>query len=189
MLRYIPGILLVQLVTAVLLWLNVDAPIRVLLVQFGVPAVLVTIVTGLWFASIARADAERLNAKLRLRHAQEKEKLVVGLERDKARVRLQSEKDMRRHEKRVGRKAGFKVTLAFAAAAFAGVLMLITELITFGLMTITTALGGMGGYLYRGRQSHDVKLPNTDHSVSAFDADETFAELPPPPKSLPDNSK
>jgi len=188
MLRYIPGVLLVQLVTAVLLWVNVEAPFRALLIQFGLPAILITIVTSLWFASIARGDAERLNAKLRLRHAAEKEKLVVGVERDKARVRLQSEKEMRKHEKRVGRKAGFKVTLAFVGATLAGLLMLITELFTFGLMTITTALGGMGGYLFRGRQRHDVKFPHSRSATQSIDADETFAELPPPPKSLPDQS-
>jgi len=187
MLRYIPGILLVQLVTAVLLWLNFDESPRAIALHFGAPALLITLVTSLWFASIARADAERMNAKLRLRHAKEKEKLAVNVERDKARVLLKSQKEMRRHEKSVGRKASFKVGLAFVGVTIAGLIMLITELFTFGLMTLTTALGGMGGYLFRGRHVTDT-INRDQHIPDTIDADETFAELPPPPKSLPNDN-
>jgi len=35
--------------------------------------------------------------------------------------------------------------------AVAGVVMIITELITMGMMTLTTAGGALGGYLFRGK--------------------------------------
>jgi len=152
MLRYIPGILLVQCVTVVLLW------------------------------------AERFNAKLRVKHAEEKEKLAVNVERDKAKILLKNQKEMRRHEKSVGRKASLKVGLAFMGATLMGVLMIIVEMFTFGLMTITTALGGMGGYLVRSRQVHDVNNANPDVGYNSTDVDATFSELPPPPKALTDES-
>jgi len=184
MLRYLPGILLVQVVTAILLWVNLDATPRDLAIQFGVPAVLMTLVTGLWFASIARADAERANTKIRLQHAREREKIQISAEKSKARIMEQTQKDIRKHEKRVNRKAGFKVSLAFIGASAMGVLMLIIELFTFGLMTIMTTVGGMGGYLIRARQTHDVnKLPR-ENSGNVIKVVEHVPELPTPDEQI-----
>jgi len=67
--------------------------------------------------------------------------------------------------------------------------MVVIELFTFGLMTIMTALGGMGGYLVRARQSHDVNNPTAMNHDGNIDVDEGFTELPPPPKQLPDDIK
>ncbi len=185
MLRYLPGILLVQVVTAVLLWVNQSSTPDELIVQFGIPAAFISVVTGFWFASIARADSERLNAKLRVQHAQEREKLSVNAEKTKARILEKSHKEIRKQEKRIGRKAGFKVTLAFVAASAAGVLMLIIELFTFGLMTIMTTAGGLGGYLIRARQTYDANKSPEPDSALIIDAQEPLAELPPPPKTAP----
>ena len=187
--RYLPGIFLVQIVTAILLWVNLDASPRDLAIQFGIPALLITIVTGLWFASIARADAERINAKIRLEHAREREQIHVKAEKSKARILEKSHKEIRKQEKRIGRKASLKVGLAFMGATFAGIVMLITELFTFGLMTIMTTVGGMGGYLMRARQSYDANNSSREYSASEIDVDESFAELPPPPKEPPTELK
>jgi len=187
--RYLPGILLVQVVTAVLLWINLSATPHDMAIQFGIPALLITLVTGLWFASIARADAERANAKLRLEHARDREKLNVDAEKSKARILEKTNKEIRKQEKRIGRKANIKVGLAFFAATIAGVLMLIIELFTFGLMTIMTTMGGLGGYLMRARQTYDANNSTTSESDDVIDVNKTFAELPPPPESPPSDSK
>lgn len=187
MLRYLPGILLVQAVTAILLWVNLDASPRDLAIQFGVPAALITLVTGLWFASIARADAERANAKIRVQHAKEREKLQVNAEKNKARIMEQTHKEIRKQEKRIGRKASFKVTLAFIGASAAGLLMLITELITFGLMTIMTTVGGLGGYLVRARQSHDANKPASNAPITIIDGDAQVTKLPSPVDQTPES--
>jgi len=189
MLRYLPGILLVQVVTAVLLWVSLGAAPREMAIQFGIPALLVCLVTGLWFASIARSDAERLNAKIRLEHAREREKLHVDAEKSKAKILEKSHKEIRKQEKRIGRIASLKVGLAFVGAIVAGLIMLITELFTFGLMTIMTTAGGLGGYLVRARQSYDANNSSPQDSVDVIDVDETFAELPPPPDSPPGELK
>jgi hypothetical protein len=155
--RYLPGILIVQIVTLSIFWVSLDASLvdspKTLLLQAGVPALLIALVTALWFASIARADAERMTAKLRVNHARDREKLQVNAERTKAKLREQAHKEIRKQERRVSRRANFKVGLAFTAATVAGVLMLLTEMLTLGLMTITTAGGAMGGYLLRWRQA------------------------------------
>jgi len=186
MLRFLPVILLVQLVTAILLWVNQDATPSDLAILFGVPALLITIVTALWFASIARGDVERANAKLQLEHAREREKLNVKAEKSKARIMEQTQKQIKKQEKRVNRKAGIKVSLAFIGTTAAGVLMLITELFTFGLMTIMTTVGGLGGYLVRGRQS--LAASNEDQR-DLIDVSEPKAKLPAPAKSAPSKLK
>lgn len=183
--RYLPGIFVVQLVTAILLWVNLDAAPRDLAIQFGIPALLICLVTALWFASISRADSERANAKIRLEHARDREKLHVNAEKTKAKIIEKTHKEIRKQEKRIGRKASLKVSLAFFGAIVAGIVMLITELVTFGLMTIMTTAGGLGGYLLRARQSYDANNSTGKQSSSLIDADETFAELPAPPKSPP----
>jgi len=182
--RYLPGILIVQVVTAVLLWVNLDATPRDMAIQFGIPALLICLITGLWFASIARGDSERANAKIRLQYAKDREQLHVNAEKSKAKIIEKTQKEIRKQEKRIGRKASLKVSLAFFGAAAAGVLMLITELITFGLMTIMTTAGGLGGYLLRSRQAYDVNNSTPTPSNRNFDIDETLRELPEPPKSL-----
>jgi len=110
MLRYLPGILLVQIVTAVLLWINLGSTPRDLAIQFGVPVLLITLVTGLWFASISRADAERLNAKIRLQYARDREQINVKAEKSKAKILENTQKEIRKQEKRIGRKASLKVS-------------------------------------------------------------------------------
>jgi len=189
MFRYLPGVFLVQAVTAILLWINLDASLPEFAVRFGVPTLLITLVTGLWFASIARAEAERLNTKIRVQHAQDREQINIKAEKSKARILEKSQKEIRKQEKRIGRKASLKISLAFFAATTAGILMLVIELFTFGLMTLMTALGGMGGYLVRARQSYDANNSATTDNVGKIDVDEVFSELPPPPESLPSDIK
>lgn len=189
MLRYLPGILLVQIVTAVLLWVNLDATPKDLAIQFGVPAILITLVTGLWFASIARGDAERLNTKLRLEHARDREKIQLNAEKDKQHVMEKTHKEIRQSEKRISRAANFKVTAAFVAASAAGVLMLIIELFTFGLMTIMTTVGGMGGYLVRARQSYGANSTDLPAHDNVIDVEGPLAELPEPPEKLKTSTK
>lgn len=187
--RYLPGILLVQIVTAVLLWVNISAEPRDFAIQFGVPALLICVVTGLWFASIARADAERASAKIRLQHAKDRERLHIKAEKSKAKIIEKSHKEIRNNEKRVSRIASLKISLAFIGAAMAGIIMVITELFTLGLMTIMTTVGGLGGYLVRARQSYDANNASAQEPPLEIDGDASFAELPPPPISVPDNNK
>ena len=193
--RYFPGIVLVQLVTLTLFWVNRSASLEELLLRAGLPALFIAGVTALWLSTIGRMDAERRQNKLREQHFSEREKLHRKIERvrsdtlqqasaDKAQIierahtereRLvkQTHKEIIKQERRVGRRANMKVGLAFMAMTGLGVLMLITELLTLGLLTITTAGGAMGGYLLRWRQTRRVMDMVAQHppDVDIVDAD------------------
>lgn len=175
MFRYLPGILLVQVVTLALYWVNQGASIENLLLRAGLPALIIACVTALWLSTLGRMEAERRNAELRESHAGEREQLNREIERtrsevlqqasaDKAQIQARAHaererlvrkthKELMQRERSISRNANIKVGLAFMGVTGLGVLMLITELMTLGLLTITTAGGAMGGYVFRWRQS------------------------------------
>ncbi len=55
--------------------------------------------------------------------------------------------------------------LAFAGALAAAGIMLITELLTLGLLTLTTAGGALGGYFMRAKQERSNRLQQQGEST------------------------
>jgi hypothetical protein len=214
MLRYLPGIVLVQLVTLAFFWANQTGSTQELLLRVVLPSALFAFVTAFWFSALSRTQAEKQLGKLRQAHSEDREKLQREMERsrsdvlqkasaDRAKIMerahvereklvKKTHKEVLRNERSASRRASLKVGLAFAAVAALGVVMLISELLTLGLMTLTTAGGALGGYLLRWRQSHrvagslaenaDVALPAPD-KVAANDTAESGGQ-----KALPDLS-
>ena len=209
MLRFFPGILLVQLVTLALFWVNRSGSIEEILLRAGLPALFIACVTALWLSTIGRMDSERRQSKLKEEHFNEKERLNRKIERvrndslqqasaDKAQIierahsereRLvrQTHKEIIKQERRVSRRANVKVGLAFIAMTGLGVILLITELLTLGLLTITTAGGAMGGYLLRWRQTRRVmdlvaQTPSESDTVDA-EFEPMFKQDDPPASS------
>lgn len=190
LLRFLPGLILVQLVAVALYAVRhrvADDGDLLQAVGLGVllPAAVVTLVTALWFANLARQLAERRHAELIERHAREREELKVSavLERERVKGDAARERDealenvrrqARRDERRANRAASLKVGGAWMAATAIGVLFLFTELLTLGLLTITSAGGALGGYLLRWRQTRGP------HTVPIPPAGEPLRELPDP---------
>ena len=199
MLRYLPGIVLVQLVTLALFWVNRSGTTEEMLLRAGLPALFIACVTALWLSTIGRMESERRQSTLKEEHFNERERLSRQIERvrtdslqqasaDKAQIierahsereRLvkQTHKEIIKQERRVSRRANVKVGLAFMAMTGLGVILLITELLTLGLLTITTAGGAMGGYLLRWRQSRRVMDLVTQASTGADTLDAEFEPM------------
>ncbi|NND91148.1 MAG: hypothetical protein HKN42_09815, partial [Granulosicoccus sp.] len=178
MFRYLPGIVLVQVVTFTLFWVNRESSVEDMLLRVLLPAVIVSLVTALWLSALAGMESERRHAKLREEHASEREKLNREIERARSEVLQQASADkahllerthvereqlvrqthkqLMQRERSLSRRANLKVGLAFMAVTGFGVLLLATNLMTLGLLTITTAGGAMGGYLFRWRQSRQA---------------------------------
>ncbi len=148
MLRFFAGILLVQAVTAVLvLVVGVDTrdwdawwPIILALVVIG-------LVVAFWFSTIAshlrRDELDRARAEF----AREREGLRAKAERDKTRLIRDSQKTIASEARRAEAKASLKVGVAAAAATGFGLLMMLTNFMTLGLLLLTGAGSGLGGYL------------------------------------------
>jgi len=157
MLRFIPAIVLVQLFSITLYGvLTETAPgwHPAMLLKLGLPLLMVSVIAALWFDSIGRHRASHTIAKLKETHARDREKLQVKTEQEKHRIIKESHKEISRQSRRVSNRANLKVGLAFLGTALAGLVMIVTELVTFGMMTIVTAGGALGGYLTRVKQEY-----------------------------------
>lgn len=125
---------------------------NLLLLKIGIPLMLVSVIAALWLDSIGRHRASDAIARLKVNHAKDREKLQLKTEKEKTKLIREAHKEMDKQSRRVSTRANIKVGLAFVGVAFAGLVMIITELVTFGMMTIMTAGGALGGYLARVKQ-------------------------------------
>ncbi len=169
MLRYLPGIFLIQVISVVLAYLHgfqFGAMGIKAVLQLLVPMLVLGVTTALWFDHIGRARAQRHVEKLKESHAKDREKLHKQTEKEKDRVRAEAQKAIRRESRRVNTKANLKTFLSLAVAGGAGLLLLFTELFTLGMMTLMTASGAMGGYLWRASRESVSRagLDTTGHS-------------------------
>ncbi|QLQ31195.1 MAG: hypothetical protein HZT40_05790 [Candidatus Thiothrix singaporensis] len=91
-------------------------------------------------------------------HARERENLRVNAERAKTRLVKQAHKDTIQEVRRTSTQANIKVGMAFAGVAVLGGMLLLTQFLTLGLLTLATAGGAVGGYILRIRQEKGKPL-------------------------------
>lgn len=165
MLKFIPGVLLLQVITIALMlmapadlsnwgWLRLAAPI--LIAGF---------LTAFWFGSIAAHQRKDHINRLREDHAKARENIRVNAERAKTRLVKQTQRKAMQEVRRASRQSNIRVGLAFAAAAGLGSLLLLTQFVSVGMLILTTAGGALGGYLLRFRQEKGrPQLPQKDQA-------------------------
>ena len=163
MLKFLPGILLIQLITTGLIvlifkWLE-NIEIVITLASF---TLIVGFLTAFWFAAIARSMQKEQLSRMKDRHARDREKILLHAERDKASIATKSYQKIAQETQRIHSKANFKVAAAFTAAATVGGIMLVTQFITVGLMLMVGSGSGLAGYLMRIRQE---RLALSKHPV------------------------
>ena len=190
MLRYLPGILLLQLATfGIGLIVGRPEEIKIWLIALFA-LVILGVFAAFWFVSLSRGETkdavnkvkfelqeETNKTKLELQEAVNKTKLDFAKERETLHIRAEkaktklvekTQKQIASDYKKTQGRANLKVGAAFATTVAAGVLMLFIELLTFGLMTLTTAGGALGGYLARARKAHkeiNARVSVEDKSV------------------------
>lgn len=152
MLRYLPGILLVQVATVALVLAALKTDDRELWMVMGALALIINLVTAFWFGSITSHLKKDAVAKVREQFSQEREKLRVTAEQQKSRLLKKSHEQITKATNRAHAKANFKVGAAFAGIIGAGVLMMFTQFMTLGILTLATGGGALAGYLARFRQ-------------------------------------
>ncbi len=159
MLKFIPGIILVQTGTGVLIFfgLQIEAYNYQAMAITAILTILMIILAGFWFSSIARNQYQSSLETTREEHARERETIRVNAERQKSRVVSRSQKEVMKEVKRTNAAASFKIGVTFAGALTFGVIMLYTQFITAGLLVLTTVGGGLAGYLFKGRRDRMKK--------------------------------
>lgn len=150
MFRFLLGIIVIQAATVALVFLAPDDLQGIGWLRLIIPLLLMGLFAAFWFSSIAKHKSKDEVSELQAQYAREREKLQVNAERAKTRMMKKTQQQIAKEAKLTHGKANFKVGATLAGAMGFGALMLLTEMLTLGIMTITTAGGTLGGYLYRG---------------------------------------
>ncbi len=152
MLRFFIGLTLAQLVIAALVYFS---PLSNLLEQallIGFIILLISLVTTLWFGTVAKHMADKRIAVLKEQFASEREKINVSAERAQKKLLKSTQKEIESERRRQSTRANLKIGGTIALAAGFGVVMLMSQFFTLGLLSLTTAGGAIGGYLARTRK-------------------------------------
>ncbi len=152
MLKFIPGILLLQVVTIALVLIAPANPENWGWLRLAIPVLIAGFLTAFWFGSIAAQQRKDKIGRLKEDHAKERETIRVNAERAKTKLVKQAQRKTLQEVRRSSRRANIKTGLAFAGAAGLGVVLILTQFMSLGLLTLTAAGGALGGYLLRIRQ-------------------------------------
>ncbi|MBW2430304.1 MAG: hypothetical protein JRF56_15200 [Deltaproteobacteria bacterium] len=181
MLKYIPGILLLQIITIALVLI---APAD--LANWGwlrllIPILIAGFLTAFWFGSIAAHQRKDEISRLKACHTKERENLRVNAERAKTKLVKQAQRKTMQEVRRSSARANIKIGLAFAGAAGLGGLLILTQFMSLGWLTLTTVGGALGGYLLRIRQEKGkLQLARKGHDTPPIiNATTTKPKRPP----------
>ena len=152
MLKFVPGILLLQAITVALVLIAPADLENWGWLRLAVPVLIVGFLTAFWFGSVAAHQREDKISRLKELHAKERETIRVNAERAKTKLIKQSQHKTMQEVRRSSTRANIKVGLAFAGAAALGGLLVLTQFMSLGLLTLATVGGALGGYTLRFRQ-------------------------------------
>ena len=165
MLKYLPGILLLQAITVALVLI---APVDLAdwgWLRLAIPVLIVGLLTAFWFGAVAAHQRKEEINRLQENHAKEREAIRVNAERAKAKVVKQAHQEILQEVQRTSAREKLKVGLAFAGAAGIGGLLLLTQFMTLGLIALATVGGALGGYMLRIRQEKGKSSNPYDNST------------------------
>lgn len=152
MLKFIPGILLLQVITIVLVLIAPSKMENWAWLRLAIPVLIAGFLTAFWFGSIAAQARKDQISRLKENHAKDRETIRLNAERAKTRLVKQAQRKTLHEVRRAGRRANIRVGLAFAGVAGLGGLLLLTQFMSIGVLMLTTAGGALGGYMLRIRQ-------------------------------------
>jgi Na+-transporting NADH:ubiquinone oxidoreductase subunit NqrC len=194
MLKFLPGILLIQFVTIglMLMAFNWSQDIQLIIVIIVI-GLISAILVAFWFSSVALnfsideqaqivekhvQDREKMiketekvktdvmieKSQLQDQHAREREKILLDAEREKSSVVEESYKKIEKESRKAHSRANLKVGLAFTAALGVSGVMIFSQLITVGVMFLVASGSGLSGYVLRAR--HDRLSRNKQLSIT-----------------------
>lgn len=167
MLKFIPGILLLQAITIVLVLIAPSNMGNWGWLRLAIPVLIAGFLTAFWFGSIAAQQRKEQISRLKENHAKDRETLRVNAERAKNRLVKEAQRKTLQEVRRASRRANIRVGLAFAGVAGLGGLLLLTQFMSIGVLLLAAAGGALGGYLLRIRQEKGKLhlLPKDRHAA------------------------
>lgn len=163
MFKYLSGILIVQAATVAMTLAATKSGDRELWMAVILLATLIALVTAFWFSSMAGHAKKDALAQAKDDFSKEREKIRVNAERQKTRLLRKSHEEIRQETNRAHARTSFKLGAGFVAIVAAGSLMIFSQFLTLGLLTLATGGGALGGYLMRVR--HEVASRRNEAAV------------------------
>lgn len=150
-LRFLGGIILVQAVTAIVVFAAGDLaePSDWALLA---ACLAISVFAAFWFAAISSHASREAVARAREGFLREREKIKVRAEKEKTKLVEQSQRRISRETNQVQAKANFKVGAALVGAVAVGGVMMLTQFFSLGLVLLSGSGGALAGYLARMRQ-------------------------------------
>lgn len=171
--KYLLGVLFIQGVTVLLVVTAYRTDLEKTGLLFLLLNLAIGALTAFWFTSMAEGVRKQALTRAQEGFAREREKIRVRAEKEKTKEVKNSQRRVDR-EKQRAQKGGIRKTgLMIGGAAGLGVFMVLTQFVTLGLLTLTTAGGAALGYGLRARQerlglSFGKRLPHTERKIDAF---------------------
>jgi len=164
LIKFIFGITLAQLATAILVYI---APKELTLqstLQIAIPMLFISLIISFWFTSLSAQEKKDALYKAQDDFAKEKEKIKVKAEKDKIKTMKEAQKEIVHEATKTHAKANFKVGASFAGVLAIGGLFVFAQMVTAGLLVMTATGGVLGGYYWRGKRIKNGRnlqeLPN-----------------------------
>jgi len=167
MLRFFLGLTLAQLVIAALVYFSPLTNFAEQALLIGFIILLLSTVVTLWFNTVAKHLADKRIALLKEQFASEREKINVSAERAQKKLLKKTQKEIESERRKQSNRANLKIGGTIAVAAGFGVIMLMSQFFTLGLLSLTTAGGAIGGYLAKSRRD---QLEGPDYKMITDEA-------------------
>ena len=150
--KFFFGIVLVQIITVVLVKLSDNNLDSMGMLRLAIPILSISLMLAFWFSSMTEHFKKDAIDKLKNKFAKERENLKVNAEKAKIKVIKEAQKSIVYEAKTTHAKANFKVGVAVTGALAVGGLFVFAQMMTVGLLMMTTAGGAIGGYYWRGKR-------------------------------------
>ena len=150
--KFFLGILLLQVATGLLLYLALKMDLHQTWLLFGGLLLVFNTLAALWFHGLSESLRKQHLAKAQVKFSRERERLQVRAEREKAKASERAQEKVQRVQRRSETGSQIKTGILIGGALSAGAVLLLTQMVTLGLLTLTTVGGAALGYGLRTRQ-------------------------------------
>ena len=150
--KFLVGTLLLQGAAGILVYAALRSGQAQVWLLSGALALILGSLGALWFTSLAGHLRKDALSRERESLSRQREQIRVRAEREKTKVIQQSHQQIARERRRARNNAKLKIGASSMAVIGLGLLMLLTQFATLGLVLMSGAGGALGGYLFRARQ-------------------------------------
>ena len=169
MLKFLPSLIVLQILLVLVVFGALQSGHELATVVIAVFVLVAGVAFAFWFRSLSEIQSKDLIASIKEEHALDREKIRVETEQEKIKVISDAQQQITKQVNRANAKANFKAGAIITAAIGLGAFFIIGQMITLGLVTLTTAGGGLAGYMLRARQEKQKLnlIPKNQAAITA----------------------